>query len=172
MVPQSDLNCAMTTPNRALIKKHNWDSDCIEHLSCKEQKDFWWNYHSCRGCKAELLIGLLRWLWRYSNIEEDIRKKTFLLHWIQDWSQNSWGPYSLWFHIGSCLGQQHGHQSTNLIFFSIKIFTGKLYMYILMKVIFKTNLFIWFSHFETQRHKSYSWFIFSMFDSNLVQNDF
>jgi hypothetical protein len=75
MVPQSDLNCAMTTPNRALIKKHNWDSDCIEHLSCKEQKDFWWNYHSCRGCKAELLIGLLRWLWRYSNIEEDLRKK-------------------------------------------------------------------------------------------------
>jgi hypothetical protein len=41
-----------------------------------------------------------------------------------------------------------------------------------MKVFFKTNLFIWFSHFQTQHLKSYSRFIFPMFDSNLVQNDF
>jgi hypothetical protein len=38
-----------------------------------------------------------------------------------------------------------------------------------MKVIFKTNLFIWFSHFQTQLLKSYSRFIFLMTDSNLVQ---
>jgi hypothetical protein len=38
-----------------------------------------------------------------------------------------------------------------------------------MKVIFKTNLFIQFSHFQTQRLKSYSWFIFPVFDSNLIQ---
>jgi hypothetical protein len=39
-----------------------------------------------------------------------------------------------------------------------------------MKVIsFKTNLFIWFSHFQTQRLRSYLWFIFPMFDSNLVK---
>jgi hypothetical protein len=56
--------------------------------------------------------------------------------------------------------------------FPIKISIGKLYMYIFMKVIFKTNLFIWFAHFQIQQIKSYSWFIFPMFDSNLVQNDF
>ena len=33
-------------------------------------------------------------------------------------------------------------------------------MYIFMKVFFKTNLFIWFLHFQTQQLKSYSWFIF------------
>jgi hypothetical protein len=54
--------------------------------------------------------------------------------------------YSPRFHIRSHLGQRHSHQSITLIF-SIKIFIGKLYMYILMKVIFKTNLFICFSHF-------------------------
>jgi hypothetical protein len=56
--------------------------------------------------------------------------------------------------------------------FSIKIFIQKWYMYIFMKVYFKTNLFILFLHFQTQRLKSYSWFIFPMFDQNLVQNDF
>ena len=40
-----------------------------------------------------------------------------------------------------------------------------------MKVFFKTNLFIWFFYFETQQLKSYSWFMFPMFDPNLVQND-
>jgi hypothetical protein len=48
-------------------------------------------------------------------------------------------------------------------FFYIKIFIVKLYLYILMKVIFKVNLFIWFLHFQTQLLKSYSWFIFPMF---------
>jgi hypothetical protein len=43
-------------------------------------------------------------------------------------------------------------------------------MYVLMKVIFKTNLFIWFSHFQTQRLKNYSWFIFLIFNLNIVQN--
>jgi hypothetical protein len=38
-----------------------------------------------------------------------------------------------------------------------------------MKVIFKTNLFIWFSHFQTQPLKSYSWFMFLMFDWNLIK---
>jgi hypothetical protein len=37
-----------------------------------------------------------------------------------------------------------------------------------MKVFFKTNLFIWFLYFQTQQLKSYSLFIFSMFDLNLV----
>jgi hypothetical protein len=47
------------------------------------------------------------------------------------------------------------------------------YIYIYSyKVILKTNLFISFLHFQTQPLKSYSWFIFLMFDSNLVQNDF
>ena len=45
-------------------------------------------------------------------------------------------------------------------------------IYIFMKVFFKTNLFIWFHIFQTQQPKSYSWFIFPMFDSNLIQNDF
>jgi hypothetical protein len=31
---------------------------------------------------------------------------------------------------------------------------------------------MYFSHFQTQRLKSYSWFIVPMFDSNLIQNDF
>ena len=41
-----------------------------------------------------------------------------------------------------------------------------------MKVFFKTNLFICFSHFQIQQLKSYSRFIFPMFDPNLIQNDF
>ena len=41
-----------------------------------------------------------------------------------------------------------------------------------MKVFFKINLFIWFLYFETQQLESYSCFIFSVFDSNLVRNDF
>jgi hypothetical protein len=75
------------------------------------------------------------------------------------------------FHIRSRLGQRHSHQNTQLrLLFSMKIFIGKLYMYILMKVIFKTNIFIWFSHFQTWWLKGYSWFIFpSIFDSNLVK---
>jgi hypothetical protein len=44
-------------------------------------------------------------------------------------------------------------------------------MYIFMKVLFKTNLFVWFSNFQTQQLKSYSSFIFPMFNSSLVQND-
>jgi hypothetical protein len=41
-----------------------------------------------------------------------------------------------------------------------------------MKVFFKANLLIWLSHFQTQQLKSYSWFIFPIFDQNFVQNDF
>jgi hypothetical protein len=41
-----------------------------------------------------------------------------------------------------------------------------------MKVFYKTNLLMYFSHFQTQQLKSYSRFIFPMFDSNLVQNVF
>ena len=52
-----------------------------------------------------------------------------------------------------------------------KIFIKKWYMYIFMKVFFKINLFMWFSLFQTQQLKSYSWFIFPMFNLNLVQND-
>jgi hypothetical protein len=44
-------------------------------------------------------------------------------------------------------------------------------MYTFMKVFCKTNLFMLFSHFQTQQLKSYSWFIFLIFDSNYVQND-
>jgi hypothetical protein len=55
---------------------------------------------------------------------------------------------------------------------SPKIFIKKRYRYIFMKLFFKTNLFIWFLYFQTQQLKSYSWFIFPMFDPNLVQNDF
>jgi hypothetical protein len=50
---------------------------------------------------------------------------------------------------------------------SIKIFFGKLYICILMKVIFKTNVIIWFSNFQTQRLKSHSWFIFSILTQTL-----
>jgi hypothetical protein len=45
-------------------------------------------------------------------------------------------------------------------------------MYIFVKVFFKTNIFIWFLYFQTQQYKSYLWFIFSVFDPSLVQNDF
>jgi hypothetical protein len=45
-------------------------------------------------------------------------------------------------------------------------------MYIFKKVYFKINLFIWFSYFQTQQLKSYSRFIFPIFDQKLVQNDF
>jgi hypothetical protein len=45
-------------------------------------------------------------------------------------------------------------------------------MYILMKVFFKKNLLIWFSYFQAQQLKIYSLFIFPMFDTNFVQNDF
>jgi len=41
-----------------------------------------------------------------------------------------------------------------------------------MKIFFKTNLFIYFLHFQTQQLKSYSWFIFLIFDPNFVQSDF
>ena len=41
-----------------------------------------------------------------------------------------------------------------------------------MKIFFKINLFIWLSHFQTQQLKSYSLFIFLIFDPSLVQNDF
>jgi hypothetical protein len=57
------------------------------------------------------------------------------------------------------------------LFVFIKIFIKKWYRYIFRKVFFKTNLFIWLSYFQTQQLKSYLWFIFSMFDPNLVQND-
>jgi hypothetical protein len=54
-------------------------------------------------------------------------------------------------------------------FFYIKIFIVKLYLYILMKVIFKTNLFIWFKlNCLKVIHDLYS----QCFDSNHVQNDF
>jgi hypothetical protein len=67
--------------------------------------------------------------------------------------------YSLQFHIRSHLGQRHGHQSTTLTSLFYENLYWKVNMYILMKVIFKTNLFIRFSHFQTQQLKSYSWFI-------------
>ena len=41
-----------------------------------------------------------------------------------------------------------------------------------MKIFFKINLFIWLSRFQTQQLKSYSLFIFLIFDPSLVQNDF
>jgi hypothetical protein len=41
--------------------------------------------------------------------------------------------------------KRHDYQSTTLLF--LKVFIGKLYMYIFMKIIFKTNLFIWFFTF-------------------------
>jgi hypothetical protein len=43
-------------------------------------------------------------------------------------------------------------------------------MYDFIKVFLKTNLFIQFSHLQTQQLKSYWWFIFSMFDPNHVLN--
>jgi hypothetical protein len=36
----------------------------------------------------------------------------------------------------------------------------------------ETNLFIWCSHFQTQLLKSYLWFLFLMFDSNLVKGTY
>jgi hypothetical protein len=60
----------------------------------------------------------------------------------------------------SHLGHRHGPKVQFWFLFSIKIFIEKLYLYIFMNVIFKINLFIWFSYFQTQRVKSYSWLIF------------
>jgi len=60
----------------------------------------------------------------------------------------------------------------NWLLIFVKIFIAKWYIYIYMKIFFKTNLFILFLYFETQQLKSYSWFIFPTFDLNLVQNDF
>jgi hypothetical protein len=46
-------------------------------------------------------------------------------------------------------------------------------MYTFMKVFYKTNLLMYFRISKLNDLKvSYSWFIFLMFDSNLVQNDF
>jgi hypothetical protein len=44
-------------------------------------------------------------------------------------------------------------------------------MYIFIKVFFKTNLFIYFLHLQTQQLKSYWWFIPNV-DSNLIQTTF
>jgi hypothetical protein len=55
----------------------------------------------------------------------------------------------------------HSHHSTILTFLFYKTIYQKsiCVQYILMKVIFKTNLFMWFSHFQGQQLKNYSWFI-------------
>jgi hypothetical protein len=37
---------------------------------------------------------------------------------------------------------------------------------------FQDKYIYMFSHFQTQPHKSYSWFMFSILDSSFVQNDF
>jgi hypothetical protein len=50
--------------------------------------------------------------------------------------------YSLRFPIRSRLGQRHGHQSITLISLYYKKYLLESYIYILMKVIFKINLFI------------------------------
>jgi hypothetical protein len=52
------------------------------------------------------------------------------------------------------------------------IYLKVIYVYFLWKYFLKTNLFIWFSNFWTQGRKSFSRFIFSMFDSNIAQNNF
>lgn len=56
---------------------------------------------------------------------------------------------------------------------SIKIFIKKWYMYTFIKVFFKTNLCIYFLHFQTQQSTTwdYLWFIFPRFDLNVVLND-
>jgi hypothetical protein len=80
--------------------------------------------------------------------------------------------YSLHTHKISRFGQWHDLESLILTsYFLKKYFIKKWYRYIFIKVFFKTNLFIWFSYFQTQQLKNYSWFIFSIFDSSLVQND-
>jgi len=74
----------------------------------------------------------------------------------------------IWF-----LGQRHGLQNTILTsYFSKNIYQKVIYIYIytFIKVFFKTNLFIYFLYFQTQKLESYIWFIFSKFDSNLILN--
>jgi hypothetical protein len=45
-------------------------------------------------------------------------------------------------------------------------------IWIFYEAFFKTNLVIWFSYFQTQQLKNYSWFIYLTLDSSLVQNYF
>jgi hypothetical protein len=56
--------------------------------------------------------------------------------------------------------------------FSIKIFIQKWYMYIFMKVYFKTNLFILFSHFQTQQLKVIHDLYSRCLTQTLSKNDF
>ena len=45
----------------------------------------------------------------------------------------------------------------NWLLIFVKIFIAKWYIYIYMKIFFKTNLFIWYLYFETQQLKNYSY---------------
>ena len=58
----------------------------------------------------------------------------------------------------------------NFLYFYKNIYHKVIYLYF-NENIFKTSIFIWFLYFETQQLKSYSWFMFPIFDPNLVQND-
>jgi len=80
--------------------------------------------------------------------------------------------YSLHSHKGSCLGQRHDLQSLTLTScFYKNIYHKVIYVYFYQNIFEDKFVHIWFSHFQTQQVKSYSWFIFLMFDPNLVQND-
>ena len=73
----------------------------------------------------------------------------------------------------SRFGQRHSVQKLTLTSYFYKKYLSqiKVIYFYFYESIFKTNLFICFLYFETQQFKSYSWFIFPMFDPNFVQND-
>jgi len=69
-------------------------------------------------------------------------------------------------------GQRHGLQSLTLTSYFLKnIYRKVMYLYF-YEYFFKINLFIWFLYFETQRLKSYSWFIFPMLTQTLSKMTF
>ena len=79
------------------------------------------------------------------------------------YSLHTWKKY--------CFGEWYGLQSLTLTsYFYKNIYHKVIYLYF-YESIFKTNLFIWFLYFETQQLKSYLWFMFPMFNPNLIENN-
>ena len=70
------------------------------------------------------------------------------------------------------LGQRYRLKDTTFIsYFSKNIYQKVIYIYIYFyKNIFQDKSILYFLHFQTQQLESFLWFIFSRFDSNLVQN--
>ena len=80
--------------------------------------------------------------------------------------------YSLHSQKESRFGQRYGLQRLTLTSYLYKnIYHTVIYLYF-YESIFQDKSIHMVIVFETQQLKSYSWFIFSMFDPNIVQNEY